>query len=203
MRRAPLITIVAATVALVASAMAHAATDRVKRPMQIHRVAEVGLEIWTEVDPRWDTRLEKSQGRQPIFVAETPALTYPPAIMTWAAVPQLRFKDGEFKEAAAGALAQAARNYGVPQERIGAIDLKPASYGDLNGYEAVFTGNDHGTAVDVRVFFGHKPGKPAVAMQVSTLQGKLTHLSEHVRRSWSNVRYLKKPYRSTSRASGD
>jgi len=70
------------------------------------------------------------------------------------------------------------------------IALKPASYGAFIGYEAEFSAVADTVPVDVRVFFGHQPGKPAVAMQVFTLKGKLPHLSEQIRRSWSNVKYL-------------
>jgi hypothetical protein len=90
-------------------------------------------------------------------------------------------------------LQQAARNYGLSDAEISVIPLNPATYGELKGYEAEFPAVADSVPVDVRVFFGHEPGKPVVAMQVYTLRGKMPHLAEQIRRSWSHVAYLGKP----------
>lgn len=165
------------------AAVAHSAF---KRQMLVHKVDELALEIWTEARPEWEARVEWKNG-QPIFVAETPALTYPPAGMSWVSMSRLRFDQHALEEVARGAIHQAARNYKV---RPDILALKSARYGDLPGYEAEFSAEAQGTAVDVRVFCGLKPGKPAVVMQAFTLHGKLAHISEQIRRSWTNVRYL-------------
>jgi hypothetical protein len=168
------------------------AKDEVLRPMVIHKVSELGLEIWTEANPEWDIALAPQPGGpRPIFSAETPGQTYPPAGMTWA-VPGVTAKPEELGRIARVALRQAARNYGVTDSDAQRIPMQSATYGELSGFEATFPAVAEEVPVDVRVFFGHKPGKPVVAMQVFTLRGKLPHLSEQVRRSWSNVRYLKK-----------
>jgi hypothetical protein len=159
--------------------------ERVPRPMRIHRVAELGLEIWTEKDPLWETALS---GRS-VFTAETPALTYPPAGMTWVSLPHTHFSPEELEAGARGALQQVARNYQVRD--VSRLVLTPARYGELSGYESRFSGSAHGARVEVLVFVGHKPGRPAVLAQAYTLEGKLDHIREHVRRSWSNLRYLR------------
>jgi hypothetical protein len=165
--------------------------DRVERPMEVHRVAELGLEIWTELNPAWDTAVAREPGApRPIFSAETPGQTYPPAGMTWA-VPGVIAAQAEFQQVARSALRQAALNYGLGSAEIDRITLAKATYGELQGYEAQFPAVAETVPVDVRVFFGHTPGKPVVAMQVFTLRGKLPHLNEQIRRSWNNVRYLK------------
>jgi hypothetical protein len=169
-------------------ALAAVGYDHLKRPMHIHKVKELALEIWTEAEPEWESRLEWNNG-QATFVAETPALTYPPAGMTWVSRAGFNFSEQELEEGARGAVHQAARNYGV--QAGSAIELKAAHYGDLAGYEAEFSANAKGTPVDVRVFCGRQPGKAAVVMQAFTLKGKLGHISEQIRRSWTNLRYLK------------
>lgn len=162
------------------------------RQMIVHRVTELGLEIWTEVEPKWETRLEKkTAGMAPTFMAETPENTYPSTGMIWAA-PGDTFSEQEFPVAAKGAVYQAALNYGLSEADAKTLPLKNASYGDLVGYESEFSATAEGTPVDVKVFFGHKPGKSAVAMQVFTLKGKLSHISENIRRSWTHIRYLPK-----------
>jgi hypothetical protein len=164
-----------------------ASAERIKRPMHIHRVAEIGLEIWTEVEPRWEIRIERQNG-QAIFQAETPALTYPPAGMTWLSMRKMKFSAAELEEGARGAIHAAARNYQVAS--VETIALKEKRYGDLTGFEAMFSANAHGTPVDVQIFLGHQLGKPAVLMHAYTLKGKLDHISEQIRRSWNNVKYL-------------
>jgi hypothetical protein len=165
------------------------ATPRERRPMVIHKVHELGLEIWTEANPRWRTQLGTESGKEPIFVAETPDETYPPAGMMWA-VPGIKFSAAEFEKTARDAMRQAATNYGVSVASLETLTLRPAQYGELSGYESEFSASPQGVAVEVRVFFGHKPDRPAVAMQAYTLGGKLQAISEQIRRSWTNVRYL-------------
>ena len=165
-----------------------ASTDALKRPMVIHKVTALGLEIWTEANPEWEARLE-FRNSQPVFIAETPALSTPPAGMSWAANPGIEFSAGEMSDGARGAMQQAAWNYG--SQDWNRLELRPASYGDLAGYETFFPGVAYGMPVDVRMFCGHQPGKRAVVMHAFTLRGKLGQISEHVRRSWTHVRYLR------------
>lgn len=165
-----------------------ASAETLKRPMIIHKVHELGLEIWTEAEPEWEVRTDNKNG-QPIFVAETPALTAPPAGMTWISNRKITFTAAEIGEGARGAIRQAATNYGIPKNQQ--LDLRAATYGDLTGYESDFAAMAYGTPVDVRVFCGHRPGKPAVVMHVFTLRGKMGHIAENIRRSWTHVRYLK------------
>lgn len=166
---------------------ASAESAAVERPMRIHKVDALGLEIWTEATPEWDTRLERLD-EQSRFVAETPALAYPPAGMTWVSKPGSLFAEAELEEAARGVVHRVARNYGVREPSK--LELTTARYGDLTGYRGDFSSPLRAMPVDVRVFLGHRPGRAAVVMQACTLKGKLGHIDEHIRRSWTNVRYL-------------
>jgi hypothetical protein len=163
------------------------ATERSGRPMIIHRLPELGLEIWTEQDPEWETHLSEANGAV-TFVAETPALTYPPAYMSWTSLPRIELPESDFEVAARGAIHQAAANYGV--RSIKNIPIESRRYGDLSGYEGVFAASSSALPADIRVFCGRQPGRPAVVMQVVTLKNKLGHLNEQLRRSWTHVRYL-------------
>ena len=161
------------------------AGTRAGRPMIIHRLAEMNLEIWTEQDPEWDTRLKRSPNAL-TFTAETPALTYPPTHMSWTIAPILKFEPAELESAARGVMHQMAIRYRThPPEQI-----IQAQYGEMMGYETTFEAEAQNIPVDVRVFCGHREGKPMVVMQVVTLKGKLAHVAEHVRRSWTHLRYL-------------
>lgn len=166
------------------------ALDRVKRQMYVNRVSQIGLEVWTEEQPRWQTYLESKAG-QYTFAAETPDLTYPPAGFTWSSAPTGVVEESDFKTAALGAIHGSARGYGVNPNAIPASQLRSATYGELSGYEVSFAGSIQQTPVDVKVFVGHQPGKPLVVMQACTQRGHLPHISEQIRRSWTHVRYLK------------
>ena len=177
-----------ATIALTCVlATSTAATNRAGRPMIIHRLPELGLEIWTEQDPEWETYFSRHH-QVPTWIAETPALTYPPAQMSWTSSRQIRFTNDELESAARGAIDQVAANYGVrsPSQII----IKGQRHGELIGYEATFEATSRQIPIDVQIFVGHQPGKPVVAMHVATLRNKLGHLDQHIRRSWGNVRYL-------------
>ncbi len=160
-----------------------------KRPMEIHKLDELGLEIWTEYEPTWITRI-LSQGKFPIFSAESPQNYYPPSVMTWTTFKGMKIGIGELEELATSAIQTAAGNYGVSEKEILQIRPKKTEYNKLIGYEASFSGIAFNEAVDVKIFVGHEPGKRPVAMQAYTQKGKLVHLSEQIRRSWTNVAYL-------------
>lgn len=182
MKRAALLLI--ASVCAINSIDVIAAT-RAGRPMIIHRLSAMNLEIWTEHDPEWETRLKQSPNSL-TFIAETPALTYPPTHMSWTIAPALKFEPHELESAAHGVMHQIAIRYRthLPEQ------VSHAQYGDLIGYEATFQAEPQNIPIDVRVFCGHREGQPMVVMQVVTLNGKLAHVAEHIRRSWTHLRYL-------------
>ncbi len=163
--------------------------ERYKRSMNINKVQELGLEIWTEYEPEWAAEVVW-QGKKPLYIVKSPPQVSPPAVMSYVSFPKLTVASGELKEVATIAIQKAAKNYQVTAKKRNTIQLKPASYNQLNGYEAEFSGTGQGEAVDVKVFVGQQEGKSPVAMQVYTLKGKLSHISEQIRRAWQHVSYL-------------
>lgn len=129
--------------------------------------------------------------RPAYFVAQSPANYYPPAIMTYVAMPQVGGSTQTFKTLATSAIRRAAQNYGGTAAARLVVRLEEARYGVLEGFEATFDGVANGEEVQIRVFVRHTPGRFPIAMQIYSLRGKLTHLSEPIRRAWTNVRYLK------------
>ncbi len=162
--------------------------ERAKRPMTIHQVDELGLEIWTERNPEWPTQ-QVNQGKQPMFIAQSPLNSYPSAVMMWMSFPKMRVTAGDLETIAGTAIRTAADNYHVPADQ--ALSVNTARYGALTGYEATFDGQADGEVVSVKMFVGHQLGKGLVSMQVYTGSGKLAHLNEHIRRSWQNIKYQK------------
>jgi len=165
-----------------------AASERMKRPMKVHRVAEVGLEIWVEHTPRWTGELKKVRDKA-VYVVSSPENNHPPVVMNYLTIPEAAtIPRDEMKDVVSGAIRTAAANYGHRQPE--SVAVRPSRHGILEGYEARFPGTVGGTKVDVQVFVGAAPGKPLVAMHVYTLRGKLDHISENIRRAWDNVKYL-------------
>lgn len=158
------------------------------REMQIHRVSELGLEIWVENQPAWEAGLQQGVSLK-TFVAQSPADYYPPTVMMYLSVPG-EVSDFTMADVARTAIRRAAENYKVPGPVRVTLKPEPAQYGMLSGYEARFDGWANGETVEVKVFVGNAPGRPVVAMQVYTLRGKLDHLGEHIRRAWTNLKYL-------------
>lgn len=162
--------------------------DRYKRPMVINKVKRMGLEIWTEMEPNWKTELIMN-GKKPIFVAHTPSNVYPPSGMTWVNHSEVQLTSAEFPKIARSTLETAAKNYKF-SEKLSELNIVPKNYGNLNGFEINFVGLLDKKHVDVRVFTGRSDGKGPITMQVYAPKGKLRHLEEQIRRSWTHTRYL-------------
>lgn len=158
------------------------------REMQIHKVPELGLEIWVENQPAWEAKLIDVSGH-PTFVAQSPSTYHPPTVMTYASWPKLLVTPDMLPDVATSAIRQASQNFGLDPGRSRALAIKPASHGVLQGYEADFVGKADGVTMDVKIFVGQASGKFPVALTVYTLQGKMTHLEQSIRRGWGRLNY--------------
>lgn len=163
--------------------------DRYQRPMEIHKINKIGLEIWTELEPKWVTDLMMND-RTPIFVAHSPENTYPPSGMLWVNHAELNLADKEFNDVAKSTLITAAKNFAITKSDLKSLKIIPTNYGKLIGYEVNFLGVMDKKSVDVKVFTGRANGKGPITMQAYTLKGKMKDLSEQVRRSWTHTTYL-------------
>lgn len=159
------------------------------RPMKIHEVPELGLEIWTEVEPAWLTDLVEYKGRY-VLTTQTPPLTHPPAAMTFAGFPGMKIADSELEDVAKTVVREAAANFHATVNTVEDISINRNNYGALSGFEAVFDGVADGNDVSVKVFLGQSSGEMPVLLQAYTLRGKLDSIAENVRRAWTSVDYL-------------
>lgn len=164
-------------------------TGKPLREMQIHPVKAIGLEVWVENQPPWETQIVQNGGRS-VFAVSSPENYHPPAAMTYASWPEHAVSEQQLSAVAHSALRHAAQNFGLAPGQARALQPRAAQHGLLQGYEVEFVGKVQATAVDVRLFFGLQPGRAPVVMTVYTLQGKIDHLKEVVRRSWDNISYL-------------
>lgn len=159
-----------------------------ERPMNVHRDPDMGLEIWTEQIPEWQIE-RRYRGSKPVFVAQTPPNVYPPASMTVLSFAGLSVPTGEFEAIAAQALGTGLVQFGVDERARAGIIRERKRYGNLSGYEINFPATVHGTDSDVKVFIGRAEGRGPVLLQLYTLAGKMPHLKEAIRRSWTNIDY--------------
>ena len=163
--------------------------DKALREMQIHKVKAIGLEVWVENQPPWEVQTVQNNG-QSVFAVSSPENYHPPSAMTFASWPEHKVSQTQLENVAHSALRNAARNFGLEPGQTRTMDINPKQHGELTGYETQFVGKVQGMAADVRIFFGLQIGRPPVVMTVYTLQGKMQHLEDVVRRSWDNVSYL-------------
>ncbi|WP_344762479.1 hypothetical protein [Actimicrobium antarcticum] len=159
------------------------------REMEIHKVPELGLEIWVENQPPWDAKLTNISGHT-TFAAQSPLTYHPPTVMTYASWPKLLVTPAMLPDVATSAIRQASQNFGLDAGRSRSLAIKPATHGNLQGFETDFVGKSDGVAMDVRIFVGQAPGTFPVALTVYTLQGKMRHLDESIRRGWGQLKYL-------------
>ncbi|MEM8499617.1 MAG: hypothetical protein AAF542_16460 [Pseudomonadota bacterium] len=182
---------IALAIVAVAAVLPLQSSDREQRPMNVVQIPSMGLEIWTERTPEWITEIVY-RGSKPVFTAQTPVKTYPPAVMSFVRFPGMAIKPGSLEDVASEAFSSAWENYAVPTEARQNEEIFPASYGEMVGFESSFPGFARGDPVDIKAFVGRVEGQGTIMMQVYTLRGKLPHISESIRRSWTNIRYLKK-----------
>lgn len=168
---------------------AAAAGTRALREMSIHRIAELGLEIWIENQPAWDLERVESAGRAQ-WAASSPEAYHPPAAIVFASWPDLRGDTAYFETTAGNAIRRGSLNFGLTRQEARQIRVRPARYGVLEGFEGDFPGTVEQIAMDVKIFVGRQPGRFPVALTVYTLRGKLAMLSEVIRRGFTSVKYL-------------
>ncbi|MFT5535260.1 MAG: hypothetical protein ACI802_003524 [Candidatus Paceibacteria bacterium] len=159
------------------------------REMQIHKVPELGLEIWVENQPAWEAKLIDVSGH-PSFVAQSPSTYHPPTVMTYASWPKLLVTPAMLPDVAKSAIRQASQHFGLDPGRSRMLAIKPASHGALRGFEADFAGKTDGVPMDVKIFVGQAAGQFPIALTVTTLQGKMAHLEESIRRGWGRLNYM-------------
>jgi len=165
------------------------AQPRHLREMQIHKVPELGLAIWVENQPPWEAELSQASGR-PSFIVQSPDQHHPPVVMTYASWPQERVSDAQLPQVASSAIQRASQNFGLNLAQARAVPRRAVQYGVLSGFEGQCVGRVEGIAMDVRIFIGQTSGKFPVALSIYTLEGKMGHLGEVLRRSWGQLRYL-------------
>lgn len=161
--------------------------ERAKREMKVWQLGSLGVQIWVEQQPAW-TVSSYYEGGQKVFMVSTPPGYYPPANMTY-----VTFRDAAARRADVRVLAHGLVD-GIHEKFGGtaaqAIDMKPADYNGIAGFETTFTAKHDGAAYDVRVFVGKREGYPPLAMEVYTPAGMMNALREPIRRAWSNVEYI-------------
>jgi hypothetical protein len=164
-------------------------TDRPLREMQIHKLKDIGLEVWVENQPPWEAQTVQHNGR-PVFTVRSPENYHPPTAMTFASWPEHKVSQEQLKNVAHSALRHASQNFGLTQGQARAMAIRPQQHGVFSGYEAEFVGKLQGMAADVRIFFALQADHPPVVMTVYTLKGKMENLRDVIHRSWDNVSYL-------------
>lgn len=166
------------------------------RPMQIHQLPTLGLEIWTEREPQWITELVSYRYRD-VFTVQSPLLSYPPVAMTFTSFSRMQLAQDELSPLAEQVFQHGVKNYSGTATEAGQLTIVAATHGPLQGFETQFRGIADGESVDVRMFLGKAEDKPPVLLQAYTLAGHIDSISEHIRRSWSNVSYLAQSFSSS------
>jgi hypothetical protein len=163
-------------------------SPRALREMSIHKVKELGLQIWIENQPAWDASL--TNNGQPTFNAVSPNNYHPPAAMLFQSFPLERVPTTQFENVAKQALRRASANWGLQAAELRAIPVTAQKYGVLEGFEGNFVGKSDETVMDVKIFVGQSEGRFPVILWIYTQQGKMDNLLEVIRRSWSKLTYL-------------
>jgi hypothetical protein len=166
-----------------------AEAPRVPREMWVRKVPELGLEIWIENQPAWESEIIQTNGR-PQLVTQSPDRYHPPAAIIYASWPERQVASDMLQQVADSAIRHGSVNFGLNKHESRQIRVKSASYGMLSGYEGDFVGRVQNVAMDVRIFVGQQTGRFPVVLTVYTLEGKMPFLAEVLRRSFTKLKYL-------------
>lgn len=158
-------------------------------PLEAHNVREIGLQVFVEKQPQWETQVANNGGR-PAFAAQSPEGYPAPSVMTYMSFSKERVAPAQLETVATTAIRTGGRNFGLNARQANALTIKSASYGVLQGYESTFPGRGQGSDLDVHVFLGQAPGKFPVLLTMYTERGKMAKVNAHRQAAWSKVAYL-------------
>lgn len=159
------------------------------RPMRVQIYESLGLEFWTEKQPKWTTELHDMDGK-PVLFATSPPKNYPPLSMSVISFNNMNVIPEELDDIYDGFINTALPQYGLDEMAVKMVTRTQIKYGDLTGIELNFQGYVHGDYSDIKVFLGKGNGRGLVLLQAYTLPGKMKHVSGQLRRSWGNIKLI-------------
>jgi len=125
-----------------------------------------------------------------ILLINTPSNVYPPVSMSIVSFANMQVLNNEFKDVFDSMVQRVLTQHGISSKDPINLSEKKAQYGDLRGFEIEFQSSIHGTLSDVKIFLGQGNDKGPILLQANTLSGKISHITDHLDRTWGNIRYL-------------
>ncbi len=175
-------------VALLATTIrpALASPDEPRREVQVLTDKRSGYSIKVDNDPAWLFE-ERGDDSASILLLATPLLVAPPITMAVIDNKTVLGKSDELEHISRVALRGAADNFSVSSEIE--PDVEPATYGDVAGYQARFTGTADGKSVAVKVFVGTHASNGIFTLYAYTFADKDEHLERTTTRIWNTIAF--------------
>lgn len=151
---------------------------------------KAGFQIGVDTDPAWEW-YALPEVNQSVFVIESPAFYYPPAVMN---VRYNRYHPPQdpdtFKQTAYFALVNIQKKYGA-KTHFKFRDISAAVYGELKGYEQTSMVELDGEEFSNKTFVGLNRENKLIVLNAVTIPGKIDHLQPAISRMWGTIRFLK------------
>jgi hypothetical protein len=180
----PLLIVFIILAAIPADSIAQPPTQ--SRELQFIQLDE--FEIGIDNDPKWiwTTRHHDDITE---FSAATPKYYYPPALLNVQYFKNVQVPKDELFATAKVTIQQAQQNFNGSKPLI--TNLRKVSYGELQGYEAVFEAKVDGVLHDIKLLVATNNDGNMLTLLAYTLPGKLPHVQPALKRAWDHIHFRK------------
>jgi hypothetical protein len=150
---------------------------------------KVGFQIGIDTDPAWSWH-SMAETNYDVFVVESPDLYYPPAVFNVRYNKYHPPQDPKiFKKAAYFTLLNMQKKFGAT-EHFKFVDIQPATYGLLEGYEQTSQIYLAGEPFSNKIFVGLNHDNKLIVLNAVTLPNKIDHLQPTLERMWGSIKFL-------------
>jgi len=151
------------------------ADNQPNRPFNIHKLEEVGLEVWVPANPKWELGIDERTTSNAVIL-KTPPLYYPTTAIEIVFNEKITISESDLLDVATAALKEIRRAVKVEAKDTGQ-KLTRVKFGDIDAYQDQFGVTFEGKSYSMQTFMGVFPSGQTVTMLVTTPVGQINHIS--------------------------
>ncbi len=164
---------------------ANSLRDRADRQFTDTEFIDVGVRAYVPSKPNWDVSTEVRSGAYAL-VLSTPELYFPPASLEIIHNSKLRVKEGGLLNGAISAANEVRSKSGL-LETVQPYNLKPVSYGKMQGFRDEFTIDDQGKTYSVNFYFMLFKNRAPLTVFSVTSEGQMAFIEHTVEKILQNM----------------
>jgi len=162
-------------IGLISLALVANADNQPNRPFQIHKLEEVGLEVWVPGNPKWVLAID-DRATSNALVLSTPPLYYPVTAIEIILNKNVTVSNADLLTVATSSLEEVRRSANV-KPRGQDQELTKVTFGNIEAYQDQFNVDFEGKSYSMQTFMGVFPTGQSVTMLVTTPEGQINDIS--------------------------